>query len=114
MNDTTKNAIETAAYGARVNANHASTLAASAKKHAEADQPWTAQSNLDEAEKYQAIAEAYATVAGDEATRLQTIGTRSILRAAQEATKAAKERYLEKQKTEAIHDLLKEITKNMG
>lgn len=114
MNETTKNAIETAAYAAGVNASHASTLAASAKEYAQANQPWTAQSNLDEAEKYQAIAEAYATVAGDEATKLQTLGTKNILRAAQEAVAAAKERYLEKQRTEAIHDLLKEITKNMG
>lgn len=115
MNETTKNAIELAAYATGVNSTHASRLAGSAKKYAEADQPWTAQNNLDDAEKYQAIAEAYATVAGDtDGAKRMVAGSADALRTAQEAVAAAKQRYLEKQKTEAIQDLLREITKNMG
>lgn len=114
-NETTKNAIETAAYAAGVNANHATTAAIEAKKRAEEGNSWTAQTNLDEAEKYQAIAEAFATVAGDtDDTRNLVAGSASLLRAAQEAVADAKRRYLEKQKTEAIRDLIREITKNLG
>lgn len=115
MNETTKNAIETAAYAARVNANHATTEATEAKKRGEEGNHWTAQNHLDNAERFQAIAEAFATVAGDtDATRNMVAGSASLLRAAQEAVADAKRRYLEKQKTEALRDLLREITKNMG
>lgn len=114
-NETTKNAIETAAYAVRVNTNHATTAAIEAKKRAESGNHWTAQSHLDEAERFQAIAEAFATVAGDtDGARNMVVGSADLVRAAQEAVANAKRRYLEKQKTEAIRDLIREITKNLG
>ena len=115
MNETIKNAIELAAYAVGVNTAAATREAIEAKKRGEEGAHWTAQTHLDNAERYQAIAEAYATIAGDTGdTKNQIAGSASLLRAAQEATAEAKKRYLEKQKTEAVRDLLREITKNMG
>lgn len=110
-NETMKNAIEAAQYGARVNASTAERAALSAKKYAEAEQPWTANQNLDEAEKFQAIAEVYATVAGDAGTTMMVRGTRKLVEAAKQATAEAKARAIEKAKTDALQDLLREITK---
>ena len=115
MNETTANAIETAAYAAGVNSAAATREAIEAKKRGDDGAHWTAQTHLDHAERFQAIAEAYATVAGDtDNARNKVAGSADLVRAAQEAVANAKRRYLEKQKTEALRDLLREITKNMG
>ena len=107
MNDNQK---AKAAEAAKINAEYATRKAIISREDADNNWPGSARQDLLEAQRYLAIAEAFAEAAGEnsvsgEAAKLATISAAGWVYAAQRDCEACEKRALQKQAQEAIKQL---------
>ena len=105
---TFKNAIETAQYGARTQANAATRYATDAIRHArDSHASYQAASEAREARKHQAMAEAFATLAGDDETRDTVTGSATLVAEATKAAEAAEARANQREASNAAAEIIR-------